>query len=65
MPQRALCVFKDSLSFWSDKIKYFYFKLWMKGHTHKELPSSKEAKAILIFLCSLVQSLANPEFAHT
>lgn len=28
----------------------------MKEHTHKEPPSSKEAKVILIFLCSLAHS---------
>lgn len=39
--------------------------LWMKEHTHKELPSSKEAKVILIFLCSLAHSLVNLGFAHT
>lgn len=37
----------------------------MKEHIHKELPSSKQSKEILIFLCSFAQSLANLEFAHT
>lgn len=57
--------FKDSFSLQSDKIKYVFLNFQVKVHTHKELPSSKEAEVILIFLCYLAQSLVNLEFAHT